>query len=281
MTEQSSGRKGWWDSSIFKAEPNKLLYRGYRIEDLLGRVSYGEMVYLMVKGELPRKNAGRLMDALLVAACDHGAVSPAVTASMMAATCGVTFNSVIATGMNLLGRIHGGAVEEAMRVYLEAGREVEDGREELEVCREIARRYKENKHFVPGYGHPVHDDDPRVKKLLEMGSEVVQLGEISGRYISISRTMGECINENSRRHIPLNVDAAIAALLCELELPPETAMGYICLSRGIGLMAHGYEEYRKGTRMKAPCPPDILKEEMTYSGPSERDLPEEREKNKE
>jgi len=270
-------KQGWWDSSILKAEPNKLLYWGYRIEDLLGRVSYGEMVYLMVKGELPKKEAGKLMDALLVAACDHGAVSPAVATSMMAATCGITFNSVIATGMNLLGKIHGGAVEEAMHVYVGAGKEIDEGKDEREICRNIATQYRENKKFVPGYGHPVHDDDPRVKRLFEMGKEVVGKGEISGKYISIANTLGECINEKSRKHIPLNVDAAVAALLCELELPPETAMGYICLSRGIGLMAHGYEEYMKGNRMKAPCSPSFLKEEMTYSGPPERDLPEERE----
>jgi citrate synthase len=95
-------------------QPNKLLYRGYRSEELIGRVSYGEMVYLLVRGELPGAAIGRLVDAILVAGCDHGALSPAVAAARMAATCGIPINCAIATGINLLGDIHGGAAEGCM-----------------------------------------------------------------------------------------------------------------------------------------------------------------------
>ena len=109
-------KQGWWDTSIIEVKPNKISIKGYPIQDLMGRVSYGEMLYLMIMGDLPRPTAGKLVEAVLVAACDQGVISPAITVSRMAATCGVTFNSAIASGLNLLGRIHGGAIEEAMEI---------------------------------------------------------------------------------------------------------------------------------------------------------------------
>ena len=45
--------KGWWDTSIIRVRPNELLIKGYAIEELMGRVSFGEMAYLMILGELP------------------------------------------------------------------------------------------------------------------------------------------------------------------------------------------------------------------------------------
>ena len=62
-------------------------------------------------------------------------------------------------------------------------------------------------------------------------------------------------------------------VLCETEIPAETAMGFICLSRGLGLMAHGFETKMSRQRLKPPMPPDLIREHMTYSGPPPRKLP--------
>jgi len=269
------GKRGWWDSSIIWTVPNELRFWGYAIEDLIGHVSYGEMVYLMIKGELPSPVAGRLMDAVLVAACDHGAVSPAVVASMMAATCGITLNSVIATGMNMLGHIHGGAVEDVMILLYDLAYMVDAGQDLDEVCLDTVRAYREKRQYLPGFGHPVHTRDPRVPRLFELVAEAAQAGVVSGRFVALAESLSRSLEQQRGKRIPLNVDAGVGVVLCELGMPAETAMGYICLSRGIGLLAHAYEEIRKGQRLKGPSPPAQLREEMTYSGPQPRSLPAE------
>jgi citrate synthase len=81
------------------------------------------------------------------------------------------------------------------------------------------------------------------------------------------------MKELTGKHLTINIDASAAAILCELGIPSETAPGFICLSRGLGLVAHAYEEIKFGKRLKAPMPPDLLSEHMTYSGPGERELP--------
>ncbi len=270
-------KTGWWNTEIIDVKPDKINIRGYQIQDLMGRVSYGEMLYLMVMGKLPREMAGKLIDAVLVAACDQGVISPAITVSRMAITCGITFNSAIASGMNLLGKIHGGAIEDAMDVFYDAvNRSEKENKSIKEIALDVAMKYKAAKKYMPGYGHPVHKEDPRTTRLWEMAEIAVRKGEISGKYINASQSIYEAMKEITGKHLTINIDASAAAILCELEIPSETAPGFICLSRGLGLLAHAYEEIKSGKRMKAAMPADVLSEHMTYSGPEARELPAER-----
>ncbi|MDI9619113.1 MAG: citrate/2-methylcitrate synthase, partial [Methanothermobacter sp.] len=40
-----------WRTSITRVEPNRIVTRGYSQEDLIGGVSFSEMVYLLIRGE--------------------------------------------------------------------------------------------------------------------------------------------------------------------------------------------------------------------------------------
>ncbi len=269
--------KGWWDTEIIDVNPNEIVISGYRIEELMGRINYAEMLHLMITGRLPSETTGRLMDAVLVAACDQGAISPAIAVSCMAATCGVTFNSAVASGMNLLGKIHGGAIEDAMAIFYRViDRSRNENKDAKEVVREICQELRREKRFLPGYGHPVHKEDPRTTRLWEMAEQAVLAGQISGEYIVVARSFYEVMKEITGKHLTINIDASAAAILCELGIPSEIASGFICLSRGLGLVAHAHEELERGKRLKAPMPPDLLGRHMTYSGPEMRQLPIER-----
>src|SRR5256884_1786565 len=61
-----------WNSGITRIEPNRVAVRGYDIAELMGRVSFGKAVHLILTGELPSPAIGRLMDAILVSSIDHG-----------------------------------------------------------------------------------------------------------------------------------------------------------------------------------------------------------------
>jgi citrate synthase len=277
MEKEAPDRKGWWDTAIIRVRPNELLIRGYAIEDLMGRVTFGEMAYLMIMGELPASpRIIELLDALLVAVCDHGANSPAVATSIMAATCGIPLNCVMASGMNLLGEIHGGPIEEAARLFYRADRMIKEfGRSQQDVVYGLCEEYRASKRYVPGFGHPVHKQDPRVTRLFEMVAEAQREGVVSGRFMQLADLFEQILPKVfAKKRLPINVDAGGAVVLCETEIPAETAMGFICLSRGLGLMAHGFETKMSKQRLKPPMPPDMIREHMTYSGPPPRKLPE-------
>jgi citrate synthase len=62
----------WWETEITDIAPGVIRVRGYAIEDLIGRVSFAEVIWLTLKGELPAKAKARLFEAVLVSAVDHG-----------------------------------------------------------------------------------------------------------------------------------------------------------------------------------------------------------------
>ena len=54
---------GWWETDIVDIAPGSIRIRGYAIEDLIGRVSFPAMIWLVLRGEIPsrsRAHASRL-----------------------------------------------------------------------------------------------------------------------------------------------------------------------------------------------------------------------------
>ena len=107
----------WWSTAIIDMKPGAIRLRGYAIEDLIGRIGFAEMVFLMTRGELPHPDAARLFEAALVAGVDHGPQAPSIAAARMAITCGVGINNAMASAVNMLGDVHGGAGEQCVRFY--------------------------------------------------------------------------------------------------------------------------------------------------------------------
>jgi citrate synthase len=50
--------------------------RGYPIEELIGAIGFVDMVWLLLRGDLPTKEQARFLEATLVASVDHGPVAP-------------------------------------------------------------------------------------------------------------------------------------------------------------------------------------------------------------
>src|SRR5258706_3704266 len=109
--------ENWWSTSIIDMKPGMIRYRGYAIEELIGRISFAEMVYLMTRGELPDPAAAKLLEAALVAAVDHGPQAPSIAAARMAITCGVGINHAMASAIHMLGDLHGGARQQCVGLY--------------------------------------------------------------------------------------------------------------------------------------------------------------------
>ena len=230
------------------------MLRGRRVEDLIGQVSFVQHLVLLFSGRLLDPGQAALLEAVMVAGADHGPRAPSIAAARMAATCGVTFNSAVATGINLLGDIHGGAAGDAMRFFAEVQLRAADvGRDEAaRACVDEARARRA---AVAGFGHQLHDVDPRREPLLRMCEAARDDGTIGGDAIDVGTAVERALHDAVGRPLPLNIDGLWAIVCCELDLPPEFAMGAFCLSRGAGIVAHAYEEGSTGVKIKGPCPP--------------------------
>lgn len=258
MSEQT------WSQPITKIEPNKVAVRGYRIDELMGRVPFAHVVYLALKGELPTEAQGRVMDTILVSSVDHGATPPSALAARTVASGGAPLTTGIAAGIMTINRHHGGAIEGCMKVLLEAvARKREKGQDTLSAARELVTEYRAVKKRIPGYGHRVHSEDPRTIKLFAICEEQ----GIAGEYIEMGGALREAMKETLGRDLPMNVDGAIAAVLCELDFPPEMGNGLFAIARTVGLTAHVFDEITAQRPMRRISPTA-----QAYSGPEEREL---------
>jgi citrate synthase len=267
----------WWSTAIIEMKPGMIRYRGYAIDDLIGRVGFAEMVYLLTRGELPHPDAARLLEAALVAAVDHGPQAPSIAAARMAITCGVGINNAMASAINMLGDVHGGAGEQCMALYgaiADRFGSQSPAREQqlAEAVRaEIAALAERGTRHVPGFGHRFHHLDPRAPRLLALVDAAAADGVVSGRFARIGRAVETELAAQKGRRIPMNVDGATAAVFAELGFPPPLCRGLFVLSRSVGALAHAFEEMQSGKRNKGPLPRHLT---WTYRGPPARPMPE-------
>ena len=251
----------WWTTALIDIHPGEIGIRGYPIQDLIGKLSFPQMVWLMLRGELPTAERAGLLEAAMVAAVDHGPQAPSIAISRMAVTCGLPINGAMASAINVLDDIHGGAGQQCMELYNAIAAAQDAGAADA-VAQGLAR-YK----VVPGFGHRFHPVDPRSGKLLELVEAARRKGAVSGRYATIGREVEAVLERRKGKRIPMNIDGATAVIYCELGFPPELGRGLFILSRSVGILAHAWEQSQQGGRIKGPMPPSIA---YRYTGPKTR-----------
>ena len=263
----------WWRTSIIEMEPGVIRYRGYPIQELIGRVSFAEMIWLMTRGELPSQQQGRLLDAALMAAVDHGPQAPSIAIARMAATCGVGLNNAMASAVNVLGDVHGGAGEQAVEMYVSIASRLDAGEAiDMAVRAGLDEAIERHGKFVSGFGHRFHPLDPRAPRLLELVDDAAREGQVSGRFATIARAVeDELARRKGGKRIPMNIDGATAVIYAELGFPAPLARGLFCLSRSVGILAHAWEQTEQGGRIKGPLP---RRSTWTYDGPARRAVPD-------
>ncbi|GAA1717446.1 citryl-CoA lyase [Streptomyces yatensis] len=259
----------WWSTGVSRIRPGEILLRGYPVEQLIGRLSFAETIWLMLRGELPTRTQGRLLEAALVAAVDHGPQAPSIAAARMAATCGLGLNNAVATGVNLLGDVHGGAGQQCMRVLTELERAVAEGADVDDAAKDLVAEYRATGSHVPGFGHRFHPYDPRRSPLLDLVGAAVADGEAPGWALRAGTALERALAEGRSRPVPMNIDGATAIVYSELGFPPELGRGLFVLSRSVGILSHAWEEKSGGARIKGPIPRRLL---PSYEGPAPRDL---------
>jgi citrate synthase len=264
----------WWSTSIIEMKPGMIRFRGYAIEELIGRAGFADMVYLLTRGELPHPEAAKLLEAALVAAVDHGPQAPSIAAARMAVTCGVGINNAMASAINMLGDVHGGAGEQAVAFYNAVAKRLDSSADSLRMAQavtaEIDALASKGIRHVPGYGHRFHPLDPRAPRLLELVDAAARSGVVSGRYAAIGRAIEAKLAEKAGHPIPMNIDGATGVVYAELGFPPPLCRGLFVLSRSVGALAHAFEEMQSGERSKGPIPRHLI---WNYTGPPARDVP--------
>jgi citrate synthase len=259
----------WWSTEIIDMKPGVIRFRGFPIEQLIGAVSFPQMIWLMLRGDMPSAAQAALLEAALVSAVDHGPQAPSIAISRMSVTCGLPLNGAMASAINVLDDIHGGAGEQCMELYADIDRRMQDsaGLDQAVAAgldAFIATRGK----IIAGFGHRFHPIDPRSPRLLALVDEARAKGTVAGRFADIGREVEAEMARRKGRRIPMNIDGATAVIYSELGYSPPLGRGLFILSRSVGILAHAWEQSQQGGRIKGPMPPGIP---YKYTGCPERD----------
>jgi citrate synthase len=257
-----------WQSALTSIAPNTILIRGYPVDEMMGRLSFAEAVYLLLMGELPSPAIGRMLNAVLVSSLDHGVTPPSTLAARNVATSGAPLKDSVAAGILAFGPHHGGDIESCMR-FLDTGLSlVRNGATMQQSAETLADSCLKDGQTPPGFGHRFHTRDPRAARLFQMALEL----ELEGEHIRMIRAIERVLDARKEEHgrqLPVNVDGAIAAISADLGFAYELGNAIFLISRLPGLIAHAHEE-----RIRHPPMRQLDPKDHDYDGSGERRLPE-------
>ena len=253
-----------WSTEITKVEPNRLITRGFRQEDLIGNKPFAHIVYLILKGELPSKEHGFMMDAILSACIDHGVTPPSSIASRTVASGGVPLPTAVAAGILSIGDAHGGAIEKGSKFFQEGIVRMQNEKISIsEMANILVKESRNSKKRILGFGHRIHSSDPRTKRLFEIAEEL----KISADHVALSKAIEISLEKVLNKKLPINVDGAIAAIISDMGFDWRLGKAFFLIGRTVGLTAHVYEEQTKFKPMRKLFDIDYI-----YEGPEEKDL---------
>jgi citrate synthase len=276
----AAAAQSWWSTDIIDIHPGYIGIRGFPIEQLIGRLSFPQMIWLMLRGEVPTPEQASLLEAAMVASVDHGPQAPSIAISRMSVTCGLPLNGAMASAINVLDDVHGGAGQQCMELYAEIDQTLTaagftadtelDPAETVRAAATVWAGWKERGvRYAPGFGHRFHPLDPRAPRLLGLVDDLAVQGAVSGRFAAIGRAVEVAISAGRSRRVPMNIDGATAVIYSELGFEPALGRGIFILSRSVGILAHAWEQTQQGGRIKGPMPPQIP---YQYTGIAHRDL---------
>lgn len=257
-------------TKITDVQPNRLSTRGYNQEELITNLSYAEMVFLILKGRLPKENESKIFNHILVSFCDHGVTPPSTQAARIIASSGANLNNAVAGGLLSFGKNHAGAIEKAMNLFQNSIKTLKLGETDPDdVNKKIARlaidivnQYESKSRRIPGFGHRYHDKDPRAVRLLDLAI----LESAIGPHTKLALVIESILSE--RKGICLNVDGVNAGLLSDMGFDSQMGLGIFMIGRLPGLIAHSYEEIQEEEKFRRFC--DL--EDISYEGLKSRNL---------
>ena len=246
-------------TAVSRVEKDKIVTRGYNQRDLIEKIRYSDMIFLLLRGRLPTLKEARIFNHVLVSFCDHGVTPPSTQTARLIASSGSPMNSAVAGALLSFGHKHAGAIEKTMELYqskISTARLIDDpdidNKQIASLAIEVYKDYVLKGKKVPGFGHRYHSTDPRADKLIEMA---IKEGFI-GPHLKLALAIQDLVSE--KKNIRLNVDGANAAILSDLGFDPELGLGVFIIGRVPGIIAHIHEERMDEEEFRRFCDLDDI-----------------------
>jgi citrate synthase len=220
--------------------PDDILVRGRPLAgELIGNVSFTEMMLLDLTGELPSPQHVRVVDAVLVAIMEHGITPSTLAARLVLDGAPEAMQGAVAAGLLATGSRFLGTIEDAARLLEAIVADAGPGGDLAGAAARQVDALVSARRRVPGMGHNLHRDvDPRVHALLA----IAEREGTAGRHAEALGELAAAARSRVSHGLVLNAAGAVAALLCDLGHGSSRARGFTLVARCAGLFAHVVDE---------------------------------------
>jgi citryl-CoA lyase len=254
-----------WSTAISEVGFHKINIRGYPLPDIIRNLTFSQVVFLTIRGELPTKEQSRVMDAVLCGITDHGLFAPTPIAGRVIGS--ATPESImpgIAGAMLTVGSMTVSPQDTADLILYALNTKKNQGLSDEDTAKQVVDEMLAKKKRFPGLGHPLHPTgDPRAIAL----KEVAVANGVWGDKAKLYETMRKTFIQARGKDFPINIDGMMGCVLTELGFQPKEMAGIAALSFMPGIIAHVVEELQVPRMRVIPG---------KYTGVAERKLPVEK-----
>jgi citrate synthase len=211
--------------------------------------------YYMLTGKQPDPTVTRTIDTSLLLYAEHETNASTFACRVVVGTESDYYSAVVAGIGAIKGPLHGGAIDEVMKMFLEID---QPERAAAYIDQALAARRK-----IAGFGHRVYRaGDARAPHLKAMAQ---RLAEAMGdrKWFTIATTVEQRMRE--AKGIIANVDYYAALVLYHLGFPLNLFTNFVASARISGWSAHIFEQYANNR---------LIRPRALYTGHRGRRLPE-------
>lgn len=241
--------------------------RGKQLTDLIEQADFVATLFLSLTGRQPTKSELTVINAILVAAIDHGVYPASGFVPRVIASSGNSVLTAMASTLLALGPRHGGAITDCMNILAEVK---ERGGNLETTCQEYVAEARAKKIRLAGFGHPHHKDaDPRTTQLFQLAQEA----GLSPEYVNITHMIEYALEQSAGRKLVINVDGAIATLLMTMGIDPLAGNALFGLARVGGSIAHIIEESQTTKTVRRLREDQVVYSEAGINGTTTTNVP--------
>lgn len=237
----------YWQTSISDVENNTVYIRGYDLGDLIGKLSFPEATFLLIRGRLPTTGETKMIDGVLCSVLDYALKKPGTAAARFCVSSNPSMVAGMATAVLSAGEysLAPDQTGHFLNNTISAARSAESFDEAATVLIENMRAKKER---VPGLGHPAFRfTDPRAQQLKTLAVECGVWGDMCDWYEALHKAF---TTQANKPEIVINEVGMMGAILAQMGFTPAEMTGLAVISTLPGVVAHISEEMQSKVRIR-------------------------------
>lgn len=186
--------------------------------------SFSDMIFELLSENKPSPSESKVFELVLNISIDHGNETPSAVEVIKNANADKSISESVSAGILQINNIHGGAIEPAMELYYKIEKN------NLSI-KDLVDEFMKKGERISGFGHRIYENDPRAELIFKIAKEE----SINDKFIKIAEKISEELSLIKNKKIPVNIDGAIAAILCSFGWNSNIGKSVFIIARTPGL----------------------------------------------